>query len=135
MSYAMSAALQEAVFTALTGNAALAALVGTAIYDAPPSGSLPVTYVALGPEEVRDRSDVTGAGAEHDLTVSVISSEAGFRTAKRSAAAISDVLNGAGLTMSRGTLVSLVFLKARAVRADKAGLRRIDLIFRARVAE
>ncbi len=46
MSYSVSAALQAAVYQALIGDASLAGLVGTAIYDAIPTGTLPVTYGA-----------------------------------------------------------------------------------------
>ena len=53
MSYAVSAALQEAVFQCLSANAEVQALSGGAIHDAVPSGAVPRTYVALGPEEAR----------------------------------------------------------------------------------
>jgi hypothetical protein len=65
MSYGVSAALQAGVYQALISDSDLAALVGTAIYDAIPSGSLPATYVALGPENVLDSSDKSGGGALH----------------------------------------------------------------------
>lgn len=133
MSYAASAALQEAIFQRLSGDVDLAALAAGGVMDAMPAGPLPGTYVALGPETVRDRSDVSGAGSEHDLTVSVISDEAGFATAKRAAGAVTDALRP-DLSLSQGHLVDLAFLKARALRADKGASRRIDLIFRARVA-
>lgn len=134
MSYAVSAALQAAVYGALQADAALEALVGEAIYDALPAGSAPPLYVALGPEQVKDASDGTGAGAWHDLTVSVVTEAAGFHGAKAAAAAVSDVLHGAALTLTRGRLVGLWFRKAKAGRAS-GGLRRIDLSFRARVEE
>jgi len=57
MSYAVSAALQVAVFGALSGDAALDALVSGAIFDADPTGALPAQYVSLGAERARDRSD------------------------------------------------------------------------------
>ncbi|KFE36337.1 DUF3168 domain-containing protein [Thioclava atlantica] len=133
MSYAISAALQAAVYARLQGDPVLAALVGTAIYDAVPSGSLTGTYVSLGPEEARDASDMTGDGAVHDFTVSVITNAAGFQVAKEVGEAISDTLLTNPLTLSRGQLVGLWFRKARARRVDKGTSRRIDLTFRARV--
>lgn len=132
MSYGVSAALQAAVYQALTADAALGALVGGAIYDAVPAGVLPELYVTLGPEEVRDRSDKTGHGALHVFSVSVISTAAGFQAAKAAAGAVSDVLTGADLTLARGTLVRLDFGRARA-RLLKGDTRRIDLTFHARV--
>jgi len=135
MSYAVSAALQEAVYAALAGDATLAGLVGDAIYDATPTGELPVTYVTIGREDVRDRSDMTGQGALHDFTVSVVSDAAGFASAKTAAGAISDLLVDAGLSLSRGHLVSLNFLRATARRVGTGRTRQIDLRFRARVQD
>lgn len=129
MSYAASAALQAAVFQHLTAAPALA---GVAVYDAvPPQPDL--TFVLVGPEEVRDASDKTGAGAEHRLAISVISDGAGFLSAKGIAVAISDRLAGAALVLTRGRLVSLSFDRAQARRIDEGEVRRIDLTFRARI--
>lgn len=135
MSYGMAAALQAAVFSRLQGDAGLAALVGTAIYDAAPPGGLPGLYVMLGPEDVRDRSDMTGAGAAHDFVVSVVTDAGGFSAAKDAAAAVSDALVDAPLVLSRGRLVGLYFLRARAQRVARGAQRRIDLRFRARVED
>lgn len=133
MSYGAAAALQEAVYQRLVGDTALNGLVAGAIYDALPQGTIPDLYVTLGPEDVRAQSDKTGGGAWHRLSVSVISNAAGFQTAKQVAAAISDALVDAPLTLSRGTCPALHFFRARARRDGTGDLRRIDLIFRARV--
>ena len=133
MSYAVAGALQAAVYQHLRADAVLAALVGAAVYDAMPPGVLAGTYVSLGPEDVADASDKTGAGALHDFVISVITDAAGFATAKAVAAAVSDALVGADLVLSRGRLVGLWFLRATARRVEKADMRRIDLVFRARV--
>lgn len=135
MSYAVAAALQEAVFQQLEGDAALDAIVGDAIYDAIPAGTLPAIYVVLGAETARDRSDKTGSGAAHDLNVSVITGQQGFSQAKQAAAAINDALADADLSLSRGRLVGLWFLRAKAKRDTSDGTRRIDMIFRARVED
>jgi hypothetical protein len=135
MSYAISAALQSAVFAHLQGDAALAALVGDAVYDALPSGTAPETFVVLGPEEVRDASDATGRGAVHKLTVSVHSTASGFLAAKQAAGAVAGALVDAPLVLSAGHLVGIGFLTARAQRTENGAARRIDLIFRARVEE
>ena len=134
MSYALSAPLQAAIYQHLRADAALGALVGAAIYDALPPGPVPALYVALGPERVRDASDGTAIGAWHDVTLSVVSDTAGFQSAKAAAGAVSDALEEASLTMARGRLVLLKFLRAEASR-ESAGVRRIDLIFRARVED
>lgn len=135
MSYGVSASLQTAVYQALVSDSALGALVGSDIYDAIPTGTLPLLYVALGPELVKDRSDKLGGGAMHEFTVSVVTENAGFATAKQAAAAVSDALVDADLTLTRGTLITLNFFRAKAVRVGTADQRRIDLTFQAIVQD
>ncbi len=133
MSYGLSAALQAAVFETLVGDAAIGSAVGQNIYDVMPAGPVPDTYVSLGPEDVRDRSDESGSAAEHRFTVSVVTASAGFQRAKSVAVAISNALDGSAPAMTRGRVVSIRFLKARARRVRNGEIRRIDLTFRARV--
>lgn len=135
MSFAMSGPLQAAIYSALTGDATLAALVGSAIYDAVPSGTLPPIYVLLGTESVTDASDCTSAGALHRFSVSVITTNPGFAQAKAAAAAVSDVLHHADVDLSRGRLVFLRFEQANANRVESEAIRRIDLRFAARVQD
>ncbi|MCG6901804.1 MAG: DUF3168 domain-containing protein [Rhodobacter sp.] len=135
MSYGMGAALQAAVYTHLQADAALNALVGSAIFDAAPPGGIAGLYVSIGPEQVRDGSDYDGGGAVHEFTVSVVTDAAGFQSAKNAGAAISDALVDAPLVLSRGRLVSLGFLRARALRTTDGTQRQIDLRFRARVED
>lgn len=135
MSYAVSGALQAAIYAALTTDVALIALVGNGIYDAVPAGAVPDLYVRLGSETVREASDSSGTGAAHFLTVSVITTNPGFASAKSAATAISDALHDAPLTLSRGNLVSLRFERATARRIDSGSGRQIDLRFRARVQD
>lgn len=135
MSYGVAAALQAAVLARLQSDAALQGLVGTAIHDAVPPGTPPGTFVLLGAEEVRDRSDASGGGAEHRLEIAVVSDAAGFLTAKSAAVAISDALVDAPLVLSRGRLVGLWFHQARARRVDGGAGRRIDLTFRVRTED
>lgn len=131
MSYGVSAALQAAVFQRLQGDAQVAALSDGAVFDAAPPGPVPPLYVTLGPETVRDRSDGSGGGALHLITISVVTGAAGFAAAKTLAAAVGDALGGADLALTRGRLVALRFDRARAFREGDA--RRIDLVFGARV--
>ncbi len=130
MSYSAAAALQSALFGALT---AAPALSGVSVVDAMPPGTTPGTFVLIGPEVVVDQSDGSGAGAEHRFTVSVISGASGFMTAKTVAAAVSEVLLGGGMSLGTGHLVSVNFQRAVARRLDEGVVRRIDLTFRARV--
>ncbi|MEQ6247738.1 DUF3168 domain-containing protein [Sulfitobacter sp. HNIBRBA3233] len=135
MTYAVSQALQAAVFDVLSTDPAVAAEVGSAIYDAVPAGAVPDIYLRLGSETVRDASDGSGAGSEHMLTVSVITVSPGFSSAKAAAAAVSDALHGADLALARGRLVFMRFDRASARRIDSASARQIDLRFRARVQD
>jgi hypothetical protein len=131
MSYQAAAALQTAIYSQLANFPALA---GVSVVDAMPAGAAPGTFVLIGPEQVLDQSDKTGAGAEHRFEISVISDASGFMTAKEVAASISEALLGGGISLSLGTLVSINFLKATARRLDQGATRRIDLQFRARIA-
>jgi hypothetical protein len=130
MSYAAAPALQTAVFQRLTGWPALAAV---AIFDAVPPAATG-TFVLVGPEEVRDQSDKSGAGAEHQLVISVITDATGFLSIKTIAADVSSALIDAPLVLTQGALVSLLFLRASARRIEEGETRRIDLTFRARIA-
>lgn len=135
MSYALSSALQASVYQALTTDTALFAILGDAIYDALPAGTVPPLYASLGPETVEDASDSTGVGAVHRFTVSVVSDAPAFAAAKAAAGAVSDVLHDADLPLSRGRLVLMTFERATAARVDGANGRRIDLRFKARVED
>ena len=129
MSYGASAALQAAVYQML------GALVGNAIHDELPPGPVSGTVVSLGEGEVRDLSDASGGLGDHRFDVSVISDAEGFVTAKAVAEAVSDVLVGATPTLTRGRVVNLSFVKARARRVRAGQARRIDMTFRAIVED
>lgn len=135
MSYGVSSSLQAAVYQQLVADPALTGLVGTAVYDALPGGTLPSVYVTLGPESVREKSDKSGHGALHTFTISVVTDTAGFQTAKDVAAAVSDALVDADLPLTRGTLIYLAFDRAVAKLEGTGTQRRIDLRFRARVED
>ena len=136
MNFLASAALQAAVYQALRADAALAALVGDAVFDAMPVQPLSGTHVALGPEDVADAGDMTGGGARHDFIVSVLSGTedtGGFAPVKAVAAAVVEALEDGALTLGTGHLAGLWFVSARARRADGGAGRRVDMTFRARI--
>lgn len=135
MTYAVSYALQLAVYQKLAGDAQEALLTNENLFDAPPSGTIPQTYVVIGDETARDKSSKTSAGAMHEFVINVVSDTAGFATAKQVAGAVCDALIDADLALSRGTLTALNFYSARAVREDSPGMRQIDLKFRAYVED
>lgn len=135
MSYAISGALQAAIYEALVNDATLGSLIGTNVFDAVPPGDVPQTYVNIGTEQVRDASDQTGDGALHTVYVSVITSQPGFAGAKAVATAVSDALQDADLLLSRGRLIFLRFQRADARPIDSNANREIRMRFRARVED
>jgi len=135
MSYGMTAALQAAVWQALAGDPVIAGLVGEAVFDAAPAGVAPALYVALGPEDATGSPDSTGNLATHRLVITVVGQAAGFAALKTVAAAVSDRLHRAPMTLGRGRLVAMDFQRARARRSGKNEQRRIDLWFRAIVED
>lgn len=135
MSYGVAQALQVGIFNALSADAVLTALVGTAIYDELPPGPVDGAYVSLGAEEVRDLSAKDGDLAAHSFGISVVSAVEGFAEPKAIAAAVSDALVDATPELSRGRIVSLRFVKARARRVRAGQVRRIDMTFRAIVED
>ncbi|MEP5154341.1 DUF3168 domain-containing protein, partial [Planktotalea sp.] len=102
------------------------------IYDAMPAGTVPDLYVLLGEEAVKDASDESGAGAVHDVVISIMSTADSFLTLKEAGNAIWQALDSAPLVLTRGRVVGLWFLNSSAKRST-AGLRKIDLKFRARL--
>lgn len=135
MSYALAPVLQAALFAHLAADTELGAILGGALYDAIPPATPPATYALIGAEDVRDRSDKTARGAEHRLTISVVTNATGFLPAKQAAARIADLLDDPVLVLSRGRLVGLWFDSAQARKVEGGQIRRIDLRFRARVEE
>lgn len=135
MTYAVSFALQLAVYQTLASNVPLADLIDENVFDAPPTGTIPQTYVLIGDETARDISSKTSAGAMHEFVINVVSDTAGFATAKQVSAAVCDALIDMDATLTRGQLTALNFYSARAVREDSPGIRQIDLKFRAYVED
>lgn len=135
MSYFSAAPLQEAVFSTLSADPVLDALLGGRVFDAPPEhlDASATPYVLIGDEQVRDWSSGSHSGTRHDLVVSVYSDAAGFADAKAVAGAICAALDGADLSLSAGHLVQLQFLRARTGRNTAPVARKIDLTFRALV--
>jgi len=69
-------------------------LIGSNVFDAPPTGSIPQNYVLIGDETVRNQSAKTSNGAVHEFVINVVSDAAGFATAKQVAGTVCDALIG-----------------------------------------
>ncbi len=136
MSVLRSLALQEAIYAALSGDAALSALVGGRINDEPVHLDAPSTdsgpYVTLGDERVRRWNAQGLRGAIHEAEVSVHAVTGGFSDVKEIAGEVERVLSAADLTLPEGRVVTASLRGARARRIAEGG-RRIDLRFEFRV--
>ena len=107
MSGSASWQLQQAVYGALSGNAALVALLGgPRIYDDVPHAAA-YPFVSLGQTSSTDWGTSTGDGEEHIVTLHVWSSFGGRSEAQLIMGAIRDVLHTVHLTLTGHTLVNL----------------------------
>ena len=83
-----------------------------------------------------EAGDFDRAGSQHDFIVSVLSGtdeSAGFAAVKTAAVAVAEALERAELTLDRGDLAGMWFLRAKARRVENGAARRVDLTFRARI--
>lgn len=100
-------ALQRAVFSALSKDAALVALLGSAkIYDDVPQRT-DFPYVSFGQSTERDWSTATEDGAEHLVTLHVWSRAVGRKEVRTILEAVRAVLHDAVLTLTGHRLVNL----------------------------
>lgn len=105
----MSAAieLQKAVFSALTGDAALvAALGGPRVHDLAPTNA-PFPYVTFGRTTVQDWDTGTESGSEHLFTLHVWSKARGKREALAIMEMIRARLHDASLALTGHRLINL----------------------------
>ena len=126
-------ALQQAVFSTLSGDATLSTLLGGAkVYDGAPRNA-EAPYVHLGEVTARDWSTATEAGTEVDFAVVVWSREPGRSQALSIADRVAVLLHDASLTVSGQRLVNLRHLSTETAREDKPQGRRAVARFRARL--
>ena len=125
-------ALQTAVYTALTGDAALvAALGGTKIYDHVPRRVLP-PYVAIASSVAQDWSTGTDAGDDHTLTLQVWSDLAGRAEAERIMGLVAAALHDRPLTLAGVRLVNLRHERSEARRLSEGDRFHGVMRFRAK---
>lgn len=96
-------ALQQAVYTALTGDATLMAMV-EGVYDRVPSG-VAFPYVVIGEADARDWSSVTTGGLDVRMEVSAFSREGGRKEALAIVARIHTLLHDGSFSITGHTLV------------------------------
>ena len=106
--------LQQAIYTVLTGDATLMALI-TGVHDHVPQGAA-FPYVTIGESTARDWSAVGVSGIESTLIVHVRSRKRGHKEVKQILAEIHRILHDVDLTVPGHVLVWLRFVFARTTR-------------------
>ena len=116
--------LQQAVYSALTGDPAVQGLLGNParVFDHVPQGSA-FPYLVIGEVSVTPFDTKTEAGLDQRLTIHTWSRYRGRKETKDIMAAVLAVLDGQSLAVSGHTLVLLGFEFATAV-VDDDGLTR-----------
>jgi len=123
-------ALQQAVFAALTGSAAVQSAVWGRIFDAvPETAALP--YIVLGEAGERDNATATEAGTSHTLDIHIWSRSGGTREIKQIAGAVRACLDHAALSLSGSALIDLAFVSANYSRQNDGKTYRASLRFTA----
>ena len=122
--------LQQAIYTALTSDATLMALI-TGVHDHVPQGAA-FPYVTVGESTARDWSAAGVSGIETTLIVHVWSRERGHKDVKQVLAEIHRILHDADLTVPGHVLVWLRFeFSQTSLDADGAtyhGIARYDAL-------
>ena len=129
----MSAAssLQKAIFTKLSGDAGLTALVGAdGITDRRPDGPAAPLVVIAGIDSF-DHSTASETGEEHGVTLEAWSEAKGHREVQAIAAAVRAALDDAALALAGHHLVFLFHRETRLRRDGKSRFHRAEMRFRA----
>lgn len=126
-----ASALQRAIYEALSGDAALTALIGAgAITDRRLATQAAPLVVIVGIDSA-DHSTATEAGEEHTIMLDIWSDAAGHRQAQAITAAVRAVLHDAALMPAGHRLVLLLHRDTRLSREGKSRFHRAQMRFRA----
>jgi Protein of unknown function (DUF3168) len=102
-----SVELFTAIYSALSGNAPLTALIGSSrVFDTPPPGQLP-PYVVIGDETANDFGSSAGDAQEHTVTIHTWSEKPSTLQCKQIMSAIRVALHDVDLVLGGGSLVNL----------------------------
>ncbi len=134
MTYALSWPLQEGIFSAICADGACVGFFDHRVFDGPApfqgEAEAEGLFLTLGDEQARDWSTTSDSGAEHIVVLTVHAPRRSFGEAKQAAAAVSDALLAAPLTLSRGRVVNARFAEARTRRLERDALRQVEMRFR-----
>lgn len=124
-------ALRKAIRLRLLSHAPLvAALGGAKIYEEAPQGAV-TPYVLFMDAQMRDWSGGESRGAEHFLTLAVISTERGFGAALAAGQQIADLIDEAALSLDGHRLIDLRFVSMDTKRDSGGRFARVAILFRA----
>lgn len=124
-------ALRRAIRARLVADASLlSALGGAKIYDEAPRGA-ETPYLLLAESSLRDWSTSGSKGAEHLITLSVISTQRGAAEAIDIGETIIALLDDAPLALDGHHLVSISHQTSETRREQNGRFARLDLRFRA----
>lgn len=124
-------ALRKAIRARLLGQAPLlAALGGPKLYDEAPAGA-EAPYALFADSQMRDWSASLARGAEHYVTLAVISTHRGFSDALKIAQHIVESLDEAALALEGHALIDLRFVSMSVRRTQNGRFAAISILFRA----
>lgn len=119
--------LQQAVYSSLSADSALNALI-TGIFDHVPQATN-YPYIIFSNVAVADWSTKTNLGTQQTLTLSVWSREGGRLQAATIMERVAALLHNAALTLSGESLVSLRFSGSDSLLQDDGVTYRADMRF------
>lgn len=120
--------LQQTIYTALTADSTLMALVA-GIFDRPPQGTA-FPYITLGESTGSDWSSKTTTGMEHQVTLHIWSREGGRKQAASIMERVHTLLHDANLTVTGHTLVMMRFMTSRIVLESDGWTYHGEMCFR-----
>lgn len=102
--------VQQAVYSALTGDSTLVSLVSTRIYDhVPENAAFPYVELGEGTAVPGDVDTKTEDGMDQTIMIHTLSRYRGAKEAKQIMSAITEVLHDASLSISGHSLVMCSF--------------------------
>lgn len=123
-------ALLQAIFSRLTGDAALMALMPGGVVDRLLSRAV-LPCIVIGDLESRDYSTATEKAEEHFLSLHIWSDANGRKGGGEIAARVKNLLNDAALSIAGASLVNLQLLSSRSRREAKTRNFVEEMRFRA----
>lgn len=123
--------LRKAIRARLIADAPLVvALGGPRVYEEAPQGAA-TPYALFLDAQMRDWSSAGSRGAEHFVTIAVVSTQRGLGSALDTAQQIVELLDEAPLSLEGHALVDLRFISMDTKRDASGRFARVAMLFRA----